>query len=461
MSEELIHKSVEELASLLKTKQISPVEVFAAYSARIEETDAKVNAYISVYEKEGLVEAQKAEKEIFDGNYRGMYHGIPMGIKDNIFFKGRRTTMASKIHKDFVPSYDARVVEKMKDAGVVFLGKLNMHEYAMSITSSSPHFGPVHNPWNLDKIPGGSSGGSGAAVALGSSAASVGTDSAGSIRIPAAACGIVGLKPTRGLISTHGVFPLSWTLDHVGPMTKTVRDAAGLMEVLVDKEHENADAYVELTTGNIENMVIGIDENYFFKDVDAPIENALWETLHRLEKRGAKLKKVAVNTLEGREDAVFTFAVSEASTVHYNSILSRIDDFGADIRGFMEIGAFPSTHDYERVTDARQKVIADFEALYKEVDVLVSPTVPVFPNNIGEVQADLNGQKVDLLPNFIRMTGPGNLTGYPAISVPCGMHEGLPIGIQFISKPYTETFLLNIGYAIEQEGLMQGIHPVL
>lgn len=207
MTKDLVGKSVEELAPLLKNKSISPVELTKAILDRAEESQEKINAYLSVYREEAEASAKKAEIEIGNGNYRGMYHGIPMGLKDNIYFRDKITTMGSKIHKDFVSKYDATVVARLRDAGIIFTGKLNMHEYALSITSNNPHYGAVRNPWDLKKISGGSSGGSAASVAIGSSVASIGTDTAGSIRIPAAACGIVGLKPTRGLVSTHGVYP--------------------------------------------------------------------------------------------------------------------------------------------------------------------------------------------------------------------------------------------------------------
>lgn len=466
MKEKLTDLAVEQLADLIKSGTLSPVELTEAALKRIEETDESLNAYITIYKEEALKEARQAESDIKNGRYKGMYHGIPMALKDNIFFKNKLTTMASEIHKDFVPGYDAAVVEKLREAGVIFLGKLNLHEYALSITSSSPHFGPVHNPWNLDKIPGGSSGGSAAALAAGSSFASVGTDTAGSIRIPSAACGTVGLKPTRGLVSAYGVYPLSWTQDHVGPMTKTVRDAAGLLEILAGYDERDPvsvnradETYLDKITGSVKGLTIGVEENYFFKDIDAPIEKAVRGVIAALVKAGAKTKEIKIEALKDMDWAGFTFSVSEASAVHYDAVLERPEDFGEDIRSFLQMGAFPSTQAYAAAVEARQRIIAGFQKAFEEVDVLITPTVPVFPNNIGEVKADLNGEKVDLLPHFIRLTGPANITGLPALSVPCGLFNGLPAGVQIIGSNFAESTVLNTGYAIEQLNLMEGRHP--
>lgn len=375
--------------------------------------------------------------------------------------------MASKIHKDFVSKYDATVVAKLRDAGAIFTGKLNMHEYALSITSNNPHYGPVRNPWDLTKIPGGSSGGSAAAVAIGSSIASIGTDTAGSIRIPAAACGIVGLKPTRGLVSTHGVYPLSWTQDHVGPMTKTVKDAAGLLEIISGHDEKDpasvdrqAGNYLDQITGDVKDLVIGINEDYFFNHIDANIEKAVRKSIQTLVDRGAKVETVKIPALKDAEWAGFTFSVSEGSAIHMNSVLSRAEDFGEDIRGFLLSGQFPSSTQYAQALKVREALIQDFKEAFKKVDVLISPTLPVMPNNIGDELVDLNGEEVALLPNFIRLTGPANITGLPTLSVPCGFNGQLPIGLQIIGPAFSEGLVLNTGYAIEQMNPLQGRRPI-
>lgn len=468
LTKEIITKSVEELAPLIENKEISPVELTEAVLDRAEETQDKTNAYLSMYREEALASAKKAEEEIGNGNYRGMYHGIPMGIKDNVFFKDKLTTMASKIHKDFVPQYDATVVENLRDAGVIFTGKLNMHEYALSITSNNPHYGPVRNPWDLEKTPGGSSGGSAASVAVGASVASIGTDTAGSIRIPAAACGIVGLKPTRGLVSTHGVYPLSWTQDHVGPMTKTVKDAAGLLEIIAGHDERNAgsverkpEKYVDKITGDVKDLVIGINEEYFFQNIDSNIEKAVRATIQALVDQGAKVELVKLPAMKDADWAGFTFSVSEASAVHYNSIMERPEDFGEDIRGFLVSGAFPSSAQYAAAVKVKEQLTQEFNEAFKKVDVLISPTLPVMPNKIGDDLVDLNGKQVELLPNFIRLTNPLNMTGTPTLSVPCGWNGHMPVGIQITGPAFGEGTVLNTGYAIEKMNLLEGKYPSL
>jgi len=466
LSKDLISMSVEELAPLLKNKTISPVELTKAVLDRAEDSQDKINAYLSIYRQDAEESARKAENEIHNGNYRGMYHGIPMGIKDNLYFENKLTTMASKIHKDFISKYDATVVAKLREAGVIFTGKLNMHEYALSITSNNPHYGPVRNPWDVTKISGGSSGGSGAAVAVGSSVASIGTDTAGSIRIPAAACGIVGLKPTRGLVSTHGVYPLSWTQDHVGPMTKTVKDAAGLLEIIAGHDekdpasvHSSTENYVKQITGDVKDLVIGINEDYFFNNIDAQIEKSVRDQIQSLVDRGAKVEPVNIPALKDAEWAGFTFSVSEGSAIHMNSVLSRAEDYGEDIRGFLVSGAFPSSTQYAEALKVRQELIQDFNEAFKKIDILISPTLPVMPNNIGEELVDLNGKEVELLPNFIRLTGPANITGLPTLSVPSGFNGQLPVGVQIIGPAFSEGRVLNTGYAIEQMNPLQGKRP--
>lgn len=455
---ELIERSVEELAPLIESKSISPVELTKAVLDHAEKSQNKINAYLAFYREEAEEAAKQAEIEIASGHYRGMYHGIPMGIKDNIYFKDKITTMGSKIHKDFVSSHDATVVARLREAGAIFTGKLNMHEYALSITNNNPYYGPVRNPWDQTKISGGSSGGSGASVAVGSSVASIGTDTAGSIRIPASACGIVGLKPTRGLVPSDGVYPLSWTQDHVGPMTKTVKDAAGLMDIIANANEKN---YVDRITGDVKDLVIGVDEDYFFNQIDAPIEKSVREAIQGLVDQGAKVKEVKIPSIQKVEWAGFTFSVSEASAIHMNSILNNPEDFGEDIRSFLVSGAFPSSNEYENALKAREQLIHDFKAVFKEVDILISPTLPVMPNNIGEDLADLNGEQVDLLPNFIRLTGPANMSGIPALSVPCGFNDHLPVGLQIMGPDFSERTLLNTGYAIEKMNYLKGKRPQL
>lgn len=374
--------------------------------------------------------------------------------------------MSSKIHKNFVPAYDATVTKKLRDAGVIFTGKLSMHEYAMGITNNNPHYGPVHNPWDLSKVSGGSSGGSGAAVSIGSSIASIGTDTAGSIRIPSALCGTVGLKPTRGRVSTHGVFPLSWTMDHVGPITKTVKDAAGLLEIISGYDENDAASenipvgnFVEEITGDVNGLVIGINEDFFFNNIDSNIEKLVRKNIQLLVDQGARVEEVKIPSMKDAEWAGFAFSLSEGSTYHYANTIVRPEDFGQDIIGMLTSGASPATDEYRRALIVRTQAQKDFEEIFKQVDVLISPTTPIMPSVIGEETVDLNGEQVDFMMNIIRLTGPGNLTGLPTLSVPCGLHNGMPVGLQIMGPAFREDLILNTGYAIEQTNPLQDIKP--
>src|SRR5690625_1848938 len=466
LSKDLIGKPVEELSKLIKNKSLSPVELTEAILNHTEATEGKINAYMEVYKDEALTNARKAEEEINNGNYKGMYHGIPMALKDNIYFKDKVTTMSSKIHKDFVSDYDATVVSKLKEAGVIFTGKLSMHEYAWGITNNNPHYGAVRNPWNYEKIPGGSSGGSGAAVATGSSVASLGTDTAGSIRIPSSVNGIVGLKQTFGRVSKYGVYPLGFTLDHVGPMTQTVKDAAGLSDIIAGFDVNDptsintpVDQYLAKTTGDVKNLVIGVEEDYFFNKVDSEIEKLVRNGIKKLEEQGAKVKKVKIPTLKYAEWAELITSLSEASSIHHSDMLIRPDDFGNDIRMLFELGELPSAVDYLQAQQVRRQLKQEFNKAFQEVDILAMPTLPILPNDIGDDWADLNGEKVDLIDNIIRFMGPGNLTGLPALSVPCGFSQGLPVGMQFMGPAFGEAAILNAGYAFEQTNPMNNKKP--
>ncbi|WP_153722050.1 amidase [Sporosarcina cascadiensis] len=463
MAKELIRKSVEELAPLLQNGSLSPVELTAAVLDHAEETQDTINAYMTFYREEAEQSAREAEKEIKDGNYRGMYHGIPMALKDNLYFKNKVTTMSSKIHKDFVPDDDATVVSKLREAGVIFTGKLSMHEYAWGITNNNPHYGAVRNPWDTDKIPGGSSGGSGAAVAIGSSVASLGTDTAGSIRIPSSICGIIGLKPTHGRVSKYGCYPLAWTLDHIGPMTKTIKDAAGMMDIISGYDQKDptsadvpVDQYLQKIQGNVKDLVIGVNEEYFFKEVDNEVDQIVRGNIQALVDQGAKVEVVKIPSLKYAEWAELVTSLSEASTIHHEDMLKRPQDFGDDIRMLFELGELPSAVDYLQAQQVRRQLKQEFQQAFQKVDVLIAPTLPVVASTIGDDTVDLNGKQVDLIDNIIRFTGPSNLTGLPALSVPGGLKGNLPVGVQIIGPAFSEALLLDVGYAIEQTNPMKG-----
>lgn len=468
MTQELAAKSIGELAPLLQSKEVSPVELTEAVLQNVEKYDGDVNSYIQIQADGARAAAKAAENEIAGGNYRGPLHGIPMALKDIMYFKGETATMGSGIHKDFVPDFDATVVSKLKKAGVVFTGKLNMHEYAWGATTTNPHFGACRNPWDLSKIPGGSSGGSGAAVSANMAIASLGTDTGGSIRIPAASCGIIGLKPTHGRISKFGCFPLAWSLDHIGPMTKTVYDAALLLETLtgydprdptsVDKPSRS---YSTGLSGDVKGKVIGINEEYFFRNVDKRVDEAVRNAISELEKMGARIEPVKIPSLSMAEYAELVTITSEASAVHHANLEKHPDMFGEDTRFLLEFGELVTAVDYLQAQQIRRKLSNEFAQVFGQVDVLISPTLPFLPPPIGDSTVDINGQSLSFLDEVIRFTGPGNLTGLPALSIPCGVRDGLPIGLQIMGPAFQEEKVLDVAFALEKLQLMKGQKPDL
>lgn len=467
MSNPILFLPVSELAKKVQSQEITSVELTKLFLEQSHELNPELNAYISFRDEKALEDAAKMDAEIKSGHYRGLLHGIPMAIKDNIYVGNEVTTMASKYHENFVSEDDASVVENLKNAGVVLIGKLNMHEYAWGITNNSPHFGPVKNPWNLGKIPGGSSGGTGAAVSAGMTPVSLGTDTAGSIRIPSSACGIVGLKPTHGLVPKYGCFPLAWTLDHIGPMTKSVEDAAIVLQAIagfdsrdpVSKKIDPID-YLAGIDAPLKGKIIGIEEDYFFKDVDAPIETMIRDVLRLLEANGATLKKVTIPALRYSEYVELATSLSEASAIHYEQLKQDPEDYGDDIRMLFELGLLFDSVDYLQAQQLRSELKAEFTKIFDTVDVLIAPTLPSLPNDIGSDVVMINGQEGDVVNNTIRMTGPSNLTGLPALSLPIGFIDGLPVGMQIIGNAFDEKTIFNIAKNVENLVKFEGVPPI-
>jgi aspartyl-tRNA(Asn)/glutamyl-tRNA(Gln) amidotransferase subunit A len=466
MTRELATKSIQELSPLIRDKSVSPVDITKAVLNNTEAFNGEINAYIHIEKEKAIQAAQNAESEIMNGHYRGRLHGIPMALKDIVYFKGEKATIGSKIHQDFVPDFDATVVSRLKDEGVIFTGKLNMHEYAWGATTTNPHFGACRNPWDLGKIPGGSSGGSGAAVASNMTIASLGTDTGGSIRIPASCCGIIGLKPTHGRISKYGCFPLSWSLDHIGPMTKTVYDAALLLETLSGydpKDPTSADTpaknFTELLSDNLNGTVIGINEEYFFQNVDKPVEESVRKAILKLEKLGAKIETVKIPALQLAEFAELVTITTEASAIHHDNLVAQPEKFGDDVRFLLEFGELIPAVDYLKAQQIRRKLSNEFAKAFKHIDVLITPTLPFLAPNIGDATVTINGEQLSFLDQVIRFTGPGNLIGLPSLSIPCGIKEGLPVGLQIMGPAFKEENVLKVAYSIEKLNLLEGKKP--
>ena len=466
---DLHFQTISNLAPRIARKEISPVELLDSVLHQIQAHNDDVNAYITILEDESREAAKKAEREIAQGKYRGPLHGIPMGLKDLFYTAGIRTTAGSAILKDFVPDTDATVVRKLKDAGVILTGKLNMHEYAFGATNENPHYGPSRNPWDTARMTGGSSGGGGAAVAAGLSVATLGTDTGGSIRTPSALCGIVGLKPTFGRVSKHGVVPLSWSLDHVGPMARSVADAAVLLQAIAgfdpqDAASKNAavDTYAPVASMDAKTLVVGVPGNYYFDGVDPQVEANVRAAIAALAAQGARVVEVSIPELALAMFAELVTISAEASAYHHDTFTKHAREYGADVRVLLEGGELLTAVQYLKAQQSRRLLQEAMLKVLSGVDVLVAPTLPFTAPPIGEGHVEISGQLKDFTMECVRFAAPCNLTGFPSLSLPVGFSSaGLPIGMQIIGKPFDEVKLLQVGALVEQVAPFEYKNPVL
>ncbi|MFQ5859064.1 MAG: amidase [Anaerolineae bacterium] len=455
---ELHALAIQELGPLLRSKTLSPVEVTEHYLERIDALDQHTNAYITVMTEEALTDARACEEEIMAGEYRGPLHGVPIALKDLYDTAGVRTTAASKIYADRVPDKDATSVMFLRAAGAVIIGKTNMHEFAYGVTSASSCFGPARNPWDLSRMTGGSSGGSGAAVAAGLCVAATGSDTGGSIRIPGALCGIVGLKPTYGRISCAGLIPLSWALDHPGPMTKCVHDAAVMLGAMAgwdpnDPATLNAPVpdYTLTLRESVEGLRIAVDAEYAFSQVDDDVEAAVKQALSVLQDLGAELIEVTMPRMADAMDAALTILSAEATAYHEEFLKTRPEDYQPDVRTRLEKGFSVRGIDYGRAQRIRQRVYRDFEVLFEEVDLFATPMCAIPAPELGQTEVSVAGQTVPVMGPITRFTRVFNLAGLPAITVPCGFSsDGLPIGLQLAGAHLDEATVLRAAFAYEK-----------
>ena len=456
MARELCYLTIAELGTLLRKRKISPLELTHAALKRIDALNPRLNAFITVTAERALREARATEREISCGEYRGALHGIPITLKDNICTEGVRTTAGSKILKDFVPQADADVARKLSRAGAILLGKTNLHEFAYGVTTENPHYGPTRNPWDLQCIPGGSSGGSAAAVATGMGFASVGTDTGGSIRIPAALCGIVGLKPNFGRVSCQGIVPLAVTLDHAGPLARTVADAAIMLDAIC--ECDDGAFYKAARSGlkKREKKVqirLGWPREYFFERVDPKIRRAMEAAMKVFERLGVRVQEVALPHMADSVEPSTQIALAEALEYHESQgyFPPRARDYGEDVRKRLEMGSAVRAVDYLKAQKARERVRADFRAAFERVDAIMAPAAPIPAPRIGKDAVKLGGESQSVRGALVRMNRPANFTGFPVISLPCGFtRSGLPIGMALHGPQWGEAKLLRIAAAYEQ-----------
>ena len=456
--DDLCFHTISDAASLIETGRLSPVELTRAHLERIEATEPALNSFITLLAEQALDQAAAAEREIAGGTYRGPLHGIPIGLKDLYYTKGIRTTVGSRILRDFVPDYDAAVVERFNDAGAVLLGKLQMHEFALGATSVNPHDGPAHNPWDVSRITGGSSGGSGSSVASGQCMATLGSDTGGSIRIPGGICGIVGMKPTFGLISRYGVHPLSWSLDTVGPMTRTALDAAIVMNALAGHDPRDPSSaqvpnqdYTAGINDGVAGLRIGIPDDFFYDVIDEEVSAAICEAAGILAELGAVVERCSIPALNHALGISSTILVTEAAETLLSHMRERPEDIGADVRARLYLGAMTPAVDYLKAQRARAAYNEQLADAMSDYDLLLAPTAAVSAPGIDQEFVEVGGKMENALSLMSRLTRPFNITGQPAVSVPCGFtSEGMPIGMQLAGRMWEDSVVLRAAHAFEQ-----------
>jgi aspartyl-tRNA(Asn)/glutamyl-tRNA(Gln) amidotransferase subunit A len=445
-----------EAAAALRARKLSSSELVYNSLARIAALDEKLNTFITVLDDNARLEAERADEELASGMDRGPLHGIPIALKDVFSTRGVRTTCGSKIFADHVPRHNAAVVEKLAEAGAVLIGKTNMHELAYGITSGNPHFGPVRNPWDAGRIPGGSSGGSAAAVAAEFVFAAMGSDTGGSIRIPASYCGCVGLKPTFGRVSRFGVMPLDFTLDHMGPLARSVRDAAAVLNAIAgfdprDESSSRAPApdFVPPEQVSIAGVRIGLPENYYFDAVDEMAAQAVRRAAELAETLGARVVPLRVPDIPALNVIGRVILQAEATAVMAPHLHER-HKFGSDVLALLDQGRFVPAADYVNAQRLRRIMRQEFAAVWRQADCLFTPTTPTAAPRIGQAAIEINGEAEDVRLASTRLVRALNVLGLPAVSLPCGFDRlGLPLGLQIAGPAFKEASLLRVAAAVE------------
>ncbi len=459
-SQELLNLDVATLGEEIRARRISPVELTEAYLARIDAVEKRVAAYITVTADRARADARRADSEIAAGHWRGPFHGVPVALKDLCYTSGIRTTGGAKILADFVPAYDATVWARLAEAGAVLLGKLNLHEFANGASSSNPHFGFVRNPYNLEHIPGGSSGGSGAAIVARTAAATIGTDTGGSIRVPAAFCGCVGLKQTWSRVSRYGVLPLSDSLDHTGPITRTVRDAALMLNILAGYDPNDATSsrepvsdYTSRLDAGVAGMRFGVIRELTVGASDEVLDS-FRAAVKMIESLGARVDEVSIPSIDSGILLASAITLPEALECHQRWFPERAADYGSDVRWTMEAaGALPATV-YIRAQRARARMLAEVLDAMEERQILLAPTTGISAPPIGvqgRTAKAADGKPVNLVTAVLRFTAPFNVTGQPALALPTGLSPaGLPLSMQIVGRPFDELTVLQAASVYER-----------
>jgi aspartyl-tRNA(Asn)/glutamyl-tRNA(Gln) amidotransferase subunit A len=444
--------SILEVGKQLRNRELSPVDLANDCLTKIERLNPILNAFITVTADSALREAREAEAEIQRGQWRGPLHGIPLGLKDLVDTAGTRTTAASGLFKDRIPTQDAEVVRRLRNAGAVLLGKQNLHEFAYGGSSMISYYGEVHNPWNPAHIAGGSSGGSAAAVAAGLGLGAIGTDTAGSVREPAAQCGVVGIKPTFGRVSARGVIPLSRSLDHVGPIGRTVSDVAAMLQAVAGFDPEDTNSvdtpvpdYLAALQVKPKRARVGVPREFFYEDLDPEVASAVELALGVLNKLGCEIHEISMDVPTDR-----TLQLVESYAIHREFVRTSPELYQPETLRRIRSGENISEAQIETARRDLARARGEIQSAFADLDFVVTPAVPIPAPPLAELK-----QNPDLLrPRelvLLRNTRPFNVWGLPAISVPCGFSSaGLPIGLQIAGPPWSEAAILQLAYAYEQ-----------
>jgi aspartyl-tRNA(Asn)/glutamyl-tRNA(Gln) amidotransferase subunit A len=445
---------ISDVSDLLKARKISATELMFAILRRIDLFEPEIKAFVDCWPAEALAEAAKADREIDRGEWRGPLHGVPVAVKDIFDVAGKPTLAGTAARHDHVAAETATVVTKLRDAGAIIVGKTTTHEIAFGVMTP-----PTRNPWDTRRSAGGSSGGSAAAVAAGEVFAAMGSDTGGSIRGPAALCGVVGLKPTFGRVSKFGILVNTWSFDTIGPLTRTVRDAAIVLEAIAGFDEKDSTTipvptgdYAGGLDGNIRGVRIGLPRNYFFRHVDRAGENAVRDVAERLAALGAEVSEVTLPLSEAYHAVMYAACLPEIATYHEENLRARAEQYGPGARHALLAGSLMRATEYLRAQRVRQAIIDAWREVYAGIDVLLAPTHPTTAPDVNQTSTRWDdGEEEDVLSVYSRLTAPASVTGYPAISVPCGTDgNGLPYGAQIIGRPFEESLILRVADAYER-----------
>jgi len=480
--------TAKEIVRDIRSKEMSAEERVASIFERIHKVEDEVHAFVTLLEDEALEKAREIDEKVLKGKTLGKLAGVPIAVKDVICTKGIRTTCSSHMLESFIPPYDATVIERIKREDAVIIGKTNMDEFAMGSTTETSYFGPTHNPWDLSRVPGGSSGGSGAAIAADETVLAFGSDTGGSIRCPASYCSTVGIKPTYGLVSRFGLIAYANSLEQIGPMAKNVYDCALLLSLIAGYDFRDSTSvrmplrdYTSSLKNNVEGFKIGVPKEFFGEGTSEAVRKLVWKAIHKLQELGGTYEETSLPSLEYALPTYYIIAMSEASSnlARYDGLRYgyRIDrdeadwstvysknrriGFGAEVRRRVILGTYALSAGYYnkyylKALKIRTLIRRDFEAAFQKFDVVVGPTMPIPPFKIGEKIED---------PLALYMcdidTVPVNLAGLPAISIPCGFTEGLPIGMQIMAPPFHEDVMLRVAYTFERNTSCKDRKPPL